>query len=94
MQTPQFTISNAEDGSVDVGIELTVRNGVLTDGYIRNRAPGTEARIEMSDHAAGRKVHEVSDWDQVLLEGFADLEPSKRAKLSMWLASMLPMPGR
>ena len=92
MQTPQFTLSNAKDDSANVNLELTVRHGVITDGFFSVRNPNGSAstRVELDDTVVGHKLHELHSWEGTLSTILDRLEPGERAHVTGWLQQMLP----
>lgn len=100
LQTPQFTLSTRpQDKDVSTesapDVSITMRYGAITDVIIHHDQDTASAQA-LKEHLAGRKVHEIRDWANLL--GDLNVEvphPTDRSTiitLSIFLSMMLPKP--
>jgi hypothetical protein len=87
-------LSNAADDTAAASIELTVRHGTVTGGYISSRNPKSTFKINVDDieELQGQKLHKIRSWDAVLDSSNLRLDSGEKAALAKWLQDMLPSP--
>ena len=94
LQTPQFIISTEHDAELSTHLELTVRQGIITGGFLRAPSKGDRApaSLELNKKLEGQKLHEVDTWASSLSPDLSILDASEQAGLFDWLHTMLPNP--
>ncbi|KAK5134257.1 hypothetical protein LTR08_006801 [Meristemomyces frigidus] len=94
LQTPQFSISNQSDTLTDVDLELSVRNGVISSGFCGTRKSGYSgaARTGLPAGLDGRRLHDISSWDDELGGSLPSVSHDRVTRLCKWLHMMLPPP--
>ena len=80
----------------NVDLELSVRNGALTGGFLGARGDDSR-RIDLPETLKGRKVHEVDSWSAFVEAWSREKDQADavvdRAKAAQWLQTMLPITG-
>ena len=89
LQTPQFSLSNAADEFAKVSIELIVRHGAITEGYIFNHDPG-RTNLELEGTLIGQKLHEIQSWESTLRSSLDSMESKAGRYLVDWMDNLLP----
>ncbi|KAK6415670.1 hypothetical protein LTR95_017559 [Oleoguttula sp. CCFEE 5521] len=100
LQTPQFTLSSTAlpgKGSnasamldpATASIDLTVRYGAITTAEILLRST-TGPTLAKGDSLTGRRVHEITDWQQALSAPADASFATSWEKTASWLSKMLP----
>ncbi|OQO03008.1 hypothetical protein B0A48_11292 [Cryoendolithus antarcticus] len=100
LQTPQFTFSSTAlpgKGSnasamldpATASIDLTVRYGAITTAEILLRST-TGPTLAKGDSLTGRRVHEITDWQQALSAPADASFATSWEKTASWLSKILP----
>ena len=80
----------------NITLELSVRNGALTGGFLG--AGGDDSRrVDLPETLKGRKLHEVDSWSTFVEAWSREKDQADlvfdRAKVARWLQTMLPSTG-
>ena len=94
LQTPQFSISTASDATMIRHVDLSVRNGALTEGSFGGYDSSKGPRTDLPEALKGRILHEVLAWNSFMetwRQGTDSTASGTDAtKVGRWLRKMLP----